>query len=61
MFSDIIYSIDVKSGKVEKFAKLPCDLGAHSSALINDKYIIIYGGTNGLRFFDSVIRYDINS
>lgn len=60
-FSDIIYSIDILTGLVEKFGSLPCDLAAHTSALVDDKYLIIYGGTNGLRIFDSVIRYDIDN
>ena len=27
--------------------------------MIGDSYLVLYGGTNGLRFFDNVIRYDI--
>lgn len=38
---------------------LPADLASHSSALIDDKYLIVYGGTNGLRFFDSILRYSL--
>jgi hypothetical protein len=60
-FSDIIYSIDTQTGVVENFGRLPADLACHSSSIIDDKYIIIYGGTNGLRFFDSIIRYDIEN
>ena len=44
---------------VSEFGKLPSDLASHQSALIDDKFLIVYGGTNGLRFFDSVIRYTI--
>ena len=35
-------------------------LGSHASSIIDDKYLIIYGGTNGYRFFDSILRYDID-
>jgi len=34
-------------------------LASQASTIIDDKFIFIYGGTNGLRFFDNVIRYDI--
>jgi hypothetical protein len=51
--------VDVTDGTVEIFGKLPADLASHQSALIDDKYIVMYGGTNGLRFFDSIVRYSI--
>lgn len=60
-FRDVIISLDLTSGKVEEFANLPTSLAAHTSFLIDDKYLIIYGGTNGLKFFDNVIRYDISA
>jgi N-acetylneuraminic acid mutarotase len=58
-FQDDIYSVDVETGDLEIFGKLPSDLASHQSALIDDQFIVMYGGTNGLRFFDSVIRYSI--
>lgn len=58
-FRDVIISLDLTSGQVEEFATLPTSLAAHTSFLIDDKYLVIYGGTNGLKFFDSVIRYEI--
>jgi hypothetical protein len=57
----VIYSIELDTGKVENWGRLPSELGSHSSALIDDKYIILYGGTNGLRFFDSIVRYEIST
>lgn len=60
-FRDVIISLDLSSGQVEEFANLPTSLAAHVSFLIDDKYLIIYGGTNGLKFFDCVIRYDIEA
>ena len=47
-------------GEVELLGTLPADLASHQSALIDDKYIVMYGGTNGLRFFDSIVRYSIS-
>ena len=38
---------------------MPSPLASHTSFMIDDRYIIIYGGTNGLRFFESIIRYEI--
>ena len=58
-FSDTIYAIDLATYKVSIFGKLPSALGSHVSAIIDDKYLIVYGGTNGYRFFDSILRYDI--
>ena len=54
-------SVNLETKKVSMFGKLPTALGAHISALIDDKYILIYGGTNGFRFFDSLLRYEIET
>ena len=58
-FRDMIMQLDLNTGNVEEFANLPTGLAAHASFLLDDKYLLIYGGTNGLKFFDNVIRYDI--
>ena len=58
-FSDTIYAIELANGKVSTFGKLPAAVGSHVSAIIDDKYLIVYGGTNGYRFFDSILRYDL--
>lgn len=58
-FRDTVISLDINTGKIEEFAQLPTALASHTSVLLEDKYLFIYGGTNGLRFFDNVIRYDI--
>ena len=36
-------------------------MASHTSFMIGDDYIILYGGTNGLTFYNSVIRYDIKN
>lgn len=54
-----MYSIELTSGKVALFGRLPTALGSHVSAIVDDKFLVVYGGTNGLRFFDSIMRYDI--
>jgi len=46
-------------GKVTNFGSLPADLCCHVSALVDNEYLVLYGGTNGLRFFDSILRYSI--
>jgi hypothetical protein len=58
-FVNNIYSIELATGVVGTFGSLPSELASHCSALIDDQYIVLYGGTNGLRFFDSIVRYTI--
>lgn len=41
------------------FGSLPTAIGSHVSMLVDDKYLVIYGGTNGFRFFDNILRYEI--
>lgn len=60
-FSDIIYSIELDSGLVTEFGTLPTAIGSHISLLVDNKYILLYGGTNGFRFFDNILRYDIEN
>ena len=61
VFSDDIYAIELATGKVSLFGRLPTALGSHVSAIVDDKYLVVYGGTNGLRFFDSILRYEIET
>ena len=58
-FSDDIYSIELATGKVSLFGRLPTECGSHVSAIVDDQYLVLYGGTNGLRFFDTILRYEI--
>lgn len=63
-FHNQIFEIDLQEGSptyghVSEIGTLPADLGSHQSALIDDKYIVTYGGCNGLRFFDSILRYSL--
>jgi hypothetical protein len=59
-FRDVISCLDLGTGEIiEEFAQLPTAIASHQSFLIDDKYLLIYGGTNGLSLFDNVIRYDI--
>jgi hypothetical protein len=59
-FSDIIYKIDLEDGTVCEFGNLPSAIGSHVSMIVDDKYIVVYGGTNGFRFFDNILRYAIS-
>ena len=60
MFSDIVYQIFLDTGKVSNFCILPSAIGSHVSCIVDDKYLLLYGGTNGLRFFDSILRCDLD-
>lgn len=53
--------MELETGKVAQFGTLPTALGSHVSAIVDDKYLVVYGGTNGLRFFDSIMRYEIET
>jgi hypothetical protein len=57
----VIYQVCLDSGKVSEFGTLPSAIGSHVSTLIDDKYLLVYGGTNGFRFFDSILRYEIDT
>jgi hypothetical protein len=46
---------------VTEFGKLPTAIGSHVSLLVDNKYILLYGGTNGYRFFDNIVRYEIEN
>ena len=59
VFLNTVFMIDVKEGKFEELAELPSAICGHCSSLIDNRYLLLYGGTNGLRFFDSLIRYDL--
>jgi len=57
-----IYSINLIDGcKVTEFAQLPTPLCSHSSSLVSDRYLIVYGGTNGAEFFNSLLRLDLET
>ena len=61
-----MYLIDLKEGsetfgKVSTLGDLPSDLCSHVSTLVKDEHLVLYGGTNGLRFFDSIVRHSISS
>ena len=57
--SNTIYAIELANGKVSIFGQLPSSFASHVSALIDDRYLITYGGTDGQQFFNSFLRYDI--
>ena len=60
LFRDNIVALDLDSGEISEFARLPTGIASHTGAIIGD-YLFMYGGTNGLKFFDAVTRYDIKN
>ena len=58
-FHNNIFQVDLTDGTLTSIGTLPADVASHQSALIDDKYLVLYGGTNGLRFFDSLLRYSL--
>lgn len=56
-FSDDIFMIDLPTGKVSILGTMPSAIASHVSLLVDDKFLVLYGGTNGYKFFDSILRY----
>lgn len=58
--SNDIFSFDIDTKEWTKFeVNMPSELCSHSSVIVNNRYIVIYGGTNGHRFFDNILRCDL--
>ena len=57
--SQSIYNINLVTKEVSTLAGMASMLLSHASTLVNDRYIILYGGTDGLGFVERVTRYDI--
>ena len=45
--SNVIYRIDTKTWKWEKFAETPCPLMLHCGLVLRDKYLVFFSGTPG--------------
>ena len=60
LFRESILALDLESGEISEFARLPTGIASHTGTVIGD-YLFLYGGTNGLKFYDAVTRYDIKN
>ena len=62
MFSESMFAVDIGSGKVSIFGSLPSAVAGHVSILVDDRYIVILGGTDGFTISsDKIWRYDIST
>lgn len=59
--SDGIYSLDIEELVWTRLLDMPTALCAHCSCIINNNYVVVYGGFDGLQIFDSIRRYDIKN
>lgn len=58
-YSETIFSVDILTGKVSIFESLPKSVGGHVSFLVDNRYIVILGGTDGYEILAECWRYDI--
>lgn len=40
---------------------MPSIVCSHASAIVKNRFVIMYGGFNGTGLFDSILRYDIQA
>ncbi|EGR29511.1 kelch motif family protein, putative [Ichthyophthirius multifiliis] len=55
-----IYALNLQSFHIKKFKEMPFGLCAHTSVIVND-LIYIFGGTNGLEFFDKFLIFSLSN
>jgi hypothetical protein len=56
-----IYSLNLEELQWSKIGDIPSILCSHTSVLIKNQYVIVYGGFNGTAIFDSIRRFDIKN
>lgn len=56
-----IYCLDLETKTWTILGSFAVPIGSHAATLIANRYIITYGGTNGMKFFDTIMRYDLES
>lgn len=59
--SDGVYDLDLEELTWTKIGDMPCAWCSHSSVLINNRYVIVYGGFSGTSILDSIRRFDIQN
>jgi hypothetical protein len=60
-FSSGIYSLDLDELQWTLLFSMPSVLCSHSSTLLSNNYVVVYGGFDGLQIFDTIRRYDIKN
>ena len=59
--SNLIYSVELETGVVSEVAQMSSMIMSHACSLVNDTYLIIVGGTNGMTFLNTVIRFNLKN
>lgn len=57
--SNGIYKLDLDELQWSRIGDMPSIICSHASVLVQNRYIVVYGGFNGTAIFDSIRRYDI--
>ena len=50
-----LYVLDLETLSWSVFASLPVPIGSHAATLVLNRYLVIYGGSNGMKFFDAIL------
>ena len=59
--SNGIYSLDLDELQWTLLFSMPSVICSHASTLVNNNYVVVYGGFDGLQIFDTIRRYDIKN
>jgi hypothetical protein len=59
VFSETIYAVNIATGKVSVFDSLPTAFGCHVSFLVDNRYLVTVGGTDGFEILPRILKYDI--
>jgi len=43
------------------YSSMPVPICSHAATIVSNRYIVMYGGTNGMKIFDNVMRFDIET
>ena len=50
-----LYVLDLETLAWSVLASLPVPIGSHAATLVLNRYLVIYGGSNGMKFFDAIL------
>ena len=54
-FNNDIFMFDPETKNWSVFASMPVPICSHAACIVSNRYIVLYGGTNGMKIFDNVM------
>lgn len=60
-FVNEIYCLDLETRIWSILGSFPVPIGSHAATLVVNRYLVTYGGTNGMKFFDTIMRFDLET